>query len=91
MLTHQLSRICEAVELRNSASLMEPRSSIRDVMERVCTLDGAEKGSDLYLMAARIFQKQEKREMFVVMGKLHLQLKFLKDEIELLGKHYFIT
>uniref|UniRef100_A0A2N9FS97 Myb/SANT-like domain-containing protein n=1 Tax=Fagus sylvatica TaxID=28930 RepID=A0A2N9FS97_FAGSY len=75
MLTHQLSRICEAVELRNSASLMEPRSSIRDVMERVCTLDGAEKGSDLYLMAARIFQKREKREMFVVMGEPHLQLK----------------
>uniref|UniRef100_A0A2N9GD09 Myb/SANT-like domain-containing protein n=1 Tax=Fagus sylvatica TaxID=28930 RepID=A0A2N9GD09_FAGSY len=91
MLTHQLSRICEAVELRNSASLMEPRSSIRDVMERVCTLDGAEKGSDLYLMAARIFQKREKREMFVVMGEPHLQLKFLKDEAELLGRHYFTT
>ena len=47
MLTHQLSPICEAVELRNSASLMELSSSIRDVMERVCTLDGTEKGSDL--------------------------------------------
>uniref|UniRef100_A0A2N9E5N8 Uncharacterized protein n=1 Tax=Fagus sylvatica TaxID=28930 RepID=A0A2N9E5N8_FAGSY len=91
MLTHQLSRICEAVELRNSSSLMEPRSSIRDVMERVCTLDGAEKGSNLYLMAARIFQKREKREMFVVMGEPHLQLKFLKDEAELLGRHYFTT
>ena len=55
MLTHQLSRICDAVELRNSASSLEPGSSIRDVMERVCTLDGVEKGSNLYLMAARIF------------------------------------
>ena len=91
MLTHQLSRICEAVELRNSASLMEPRSSIHDVMERVCTLDGAEKGSNLYLMAARIFQKQEKREMFVVIGEPHLQFKFFKDEVELLGGHYFTT
>jgi hypothetical protein len=56
MLTHQLSRICD-VELRNSASSLEPGSSIRDVMERVCTLDGVEKGSNLYLMAALIFQK----------------------------------
>jgi hypothetical protein len=55
MLTHQLSCICEAVELRNSASLMELHSSIRDVMKSVCNLDGAEKGLDLYLMAARIF------------------------------------
>ena len=91
MLTHQLSRICEAVELRNSTSLMEPRRSIRDVMECVCTLDGVEKGSDLYLMAASIFQKREKREMFVVMGEPRLQLKFLKDEAELLGRHYFPT
>uniref|UniRef100_A0A2N9HEM5 Myb/SANT-like domain-containing protein n=1 Tax=Fagus sylvatica TaxID=28930 RepID=A0A2N9HEM5_FAGSY len=91
MLTHQLSRICEVVELRNSASLIEPRSNISDVMEHVCTLDGAEKGSDLYLMTARIFQKREKREMFVVMGEPHLQLKFLKDEAELLGRHYFTT
>jgi hypothetical protein len=66
---------------------MESRSSIYDVMERVCTLDGADKGSDLY----RIFQKREKKEMFVVMGKPHLQLKFLKDETELLGRHYFTT
>jgi hypothetical protein len=91
MLTHQLSRIYEAVELRNSASLMELRSSIRDVMKHVCTLDGTEKGSDLYLMVACIFHKREKREMFVVMGEPHLQLKFLKDEAELLGRHYFTT
>ena len=91
MLTHQLSRICEVVELRNSASLIEPRSNISDVIEHVCTLDGAEKGSDLYLLTARIFQKREKREMFVVIGEPHLQLKFLKDEAELLERHYFTT
>ena len=33
---------------------MEPSSTIRNVMERVCTLDGIEKGSELYLMAAHI-------------------------------------
>ena len=55
MLTHQLSRICDIVELMNSASSLELGSSIRDIMERVCTLDGVEKGSNLYLMAARIF------------------------------------
>ena len=56
-LTQQLSRICDVVELRNSVFSMEPSSTIRNVMERVCTLDGIEKGSELYLMAARIFQK----------------------------------
>ena len=89
MLTHQLSRMCDAVELRNSASSLKPRSSIRDVMERVCTLDGVEKGSNLYLMAVRIFQKREKRDMFVVMKEPHLQLMFLKNEAELLGRQYF--
>ena len=91
MLTHQLTRICAVVELRNSANFPELGSSIRNVMERVCTLDGVEKSSDLYLMVARIFQKGEKREIFVVMGEPHLQFKFLKDEVELLGRHYFTT
>ena len=43
LLTHQLSRTCDAVELRNSTNSLEPGSSIRDVMERVCILDGVEK------------------------------------------------
>uniref|UniRef100_A0A2N9IJD7 Myb/SANT-like domain-containing protein n=1 Tax=Fagus sylvatica TaxID=28930 RepID=A0A2N9IJD7_FAGSY len=77
--------------VRNSANLQESGSSIHNVMERVCTLDGVEKGSDLDLMVACIFQKGEKREIFVVMGEPHLQLKFLKDEAELLGRHYFTT
>ncbi|KAL4638818.1 hypothetical protein ACB092_03G174300 [Castanea dentata] len=73
-LTQQLSHICVVVELRNSAFSVEPSSTIRNVMEHVCTLDDIEKGSELYLMAARIFQKREKREMFVVMEEPHLQL-----------------
>ena len=57
-LTQQLiSHICVVVELRNSACLVEPSSTIHNVMECVCTLDGIEKGSELYLMAACIFQK----------------------------------
>ena len=60
-------------------------------MERVCTLDDIEKGSELYLMAARIFQKREKREMFVVMEEPYLQLQFLQEEARLLGGHYFGT
>ena len=73
-LTQQLSHICDVVELRNSAFSVKPSSTIRNVMEHVCTLDDIEKGSELYLMAARIFQKQKKREMFVVMEELYLQL-----------------
>ena len=90
-LTQQLSCIYDVVELRNSVFSMEPSSTIRNVMERVCTLDGIEKGSELYLMAARIFQKREKREMFVVMEEPYLQLQFLQEEARLLGGHYFGT
>ena len=42
---------------------MELSSTIRNVTERVCTVDGIEKGSKLYLMAAHIFQKQEERDV----------------------------
>ncbi|XP_030936119.1 uncharacterized protein LOC115961252 [Quercus lobata] len=52
-LAQQLSRICDVVELRNSSFSVEPSSTIRNVMERMCTLDGIEKGSELYLMATR--------------------------------------
>lgn len=90
-LIHLFSRIANAIELRNSTNFGIPGSSICDVMERVCTLDGVEKGSDLHLMATLIFQKREKREMFVVMKKPYLQLMFLKDEARLLGGHHFST
>ena len=90
-MTQQLSRICDVVELRNSAFSVEPSSTIRNVMDCVCTLDGIEKGSELYPMAARIFQKREKREMFVVMEEPYLQLQFLQEEARLLGGHYFGT
>ena len=90
-MTQHLSHICDVVELRNSACSVEPSSTIRNVMERVCISDGIKKGSELYLMAARIFQKQEKREMFVVMGEPHLQLQFLQEEASLSGGHYFGT
>ena len=53
-LTQQLSRICD-VELRNSAFSVEPSNTIRNVMERVCTFDGIEKGFEFYLIAAHIF------------------------------------
>ena len=68
----QLSHMCHIVESRNSVFLVELGSSICHVMERVYTLDGIEKGSEIYFMAMRIFQKQEQREMFVVMGEPHL-------------------
>jgi len=60
-------------------------------MERVCTLDGIEKSSELYFMVACIFKKREKREMFVVIKEPHLQLQFLEEEARLLGEHYFST
>ena len=70
---------------------MELGSTIHNVMERVCILDGIEKGFELYLMETHIFQKQGKREMFVVMGEPHLQLQFLQEEARLLGGRYFGT
>ena len=71
-MTQQLSRMCHIVESRNLVFLVELGSSICNFMERVYALVGIEKGSKLYFMAMRIFQKQEQREMFVVMGEPHL-------------------
>jgi hypothetical protein len=88
-LIHELSRISDVVELRRQPSSGNLGSSIRDVMECVCTLEGVEGGSDLYRIAARISQNRKKRDMFIVMEKLHLQLMFLKDEAELLGGRHF--
>jgi hypothetical protein len=91
-LIHELSRISDAVELRRQPNSRNLGSSIHDVMGRVCMLEGVEEGSDLYRIAARIFQNREKKDMFVVMKKPHLQLIFLKDESELLGwgRHFSI-
>jgi hypothetical protein len=88
-LIHKLSRISDAVELRRQHSSGNLGSNICDVMERVCTLEGIEMGSDLYRIAAHIFQNREKRDMSVAMEKPHLQLMFLKDEAELLGGCHF--
>ena len=71
-MTQQLSCMCHIVESRNSVFLVELGSSICNVMERVYTLDGIEKGSKLYFMAIHIFQKREQREMFVVIGEPQL-------------------
>ena len=60
-------------------------------MERVYTLDGIEKGSGFYLMAAHIFLEARERDMFVVMEEPYLQLQFLQEEARLLGGHYFGT
>jgi hypothetical protein len=84
-LIYELGCISDAVELKRSTSSGNSGSSIRDVMERVCTLDGVEEGSYLHRMAAHIFQNKEKRDMFVVMEKPYLQFMFLKDEATLLG------
>ncbi|XP_030963670.1 uncharacterized protein LOC115984809 [Quercus lobata] len=48
--TQQLSCMCHIVESRNSVFLVELGSSICNVMEHVYTLDGIEKGSELFFM-----------------------------------------
>ena len=68
---------------------MEASSTTRNIMERVCTLDVIEKGSELYLMITHIFQKQEKREMFVVMEEPYLQLQFLQEEARFVTRALF--
>ncbi|XP_075637295.1 uncharacterized protein LOC142609562 [Castanea sativa] len=77
-LDNHLSRLADACELRSLANLREQQSSIRIVMELVCTLPGVEKGSDLYFAASRIFLKKSYREMFVSLKKPDLQLRWLK-------------
>jgi hypothetical protein len=82
-LIHEFSPISDVVELKRPPS---SNSSIRNVMERVCTLEGVEEGSFLYRIATHIFHNEQKREMFVVIEKPHLQLIFLKGEAKLLRR-----
>ena len=77
-LDNHLSRLEDACELRSLANSREQQSSIRNVMELVCTLPGVEKGSDLYFAASHIFLKKSYREMFVILKKPDLQLRWLK-------------
>ncbi|KAL0016224.1 hypothetical protein SO802_003293 [Lithocarpus litseifolius] len=77
-LDNHLSRLEDACELRSSANSREQQSSIRNVMELACTLPGVEKGSDLYFAASHIFLKKSYREMFVILKKPDLQLRWLK-------------
>ena len=90
-MTQYLSCICDVGELRDSTCSIELSSTICNIMEHVCTLDGIEKSSELYFMVAHIFKKREKREMFVVMEEPHSQLLFLEKEAKLLEGHYFST
>jgi hypothetical protein len=89
-LINKLSRISNVVELK-VASLVNSGNSIRDVLKHVCTLDGVEEGFDFHHMAARIFQNKEKREVFAILKKPHLQLMFLKDELTSMDNRLFFT
>jgi hypothetical protein len=89
-LLNELSKISNAVELK-AISQANSSSSIREVLKRMCTLDGVEEGSDFHRMAARIFQNKEKREVFAVLEKPHLQLMFLKDEAKSIENRHFFT
>ncbi|XP_062174841.1 uncharacterized protein LOC133880008 isoform X3 [Alnus glutinosa] len=87
-LIHEFSPISDVVELKRPPSSRNSNSNIRNVMEHVCTLEGVEEGSFLYRIATHIFHNEEKREMFVVIEKPHLQLMFLKGEAELLTRRF---
>nr|XP_023916892.1 putative uncharacterized protein DDB_G0270496 [Quercus suber]XP_023916893.1 putative uncharacterized protein DDB_G0270496 [Quercus suber] len=77
-LDNHLSRLEDACELRSLANSREQQSSIRNVMELVCTLPGVEKASDLYFAASHIFLRKSYREMFVTLKEPDLQLRWLK-------------
>ena len=52
------------MELRSLAFSVEPSSTIHNVIERMCTLDGTEKGFELYLIGNTYFSKtKEKRDV----------------------------
>ncbi|XP_023916892.2 uncharacterized protein LOC112028437 [Quercus suber] len=77
-LDNHLSRLEDACELRSLANSRKQQSSIRNVMELVCTLPGVEKASDLYFAASHIFLRKSYREMFVTLKEPDLQLRWLK-------------
>jgi hypothetical protein len=89
-LLNELSKISNAIELK-ATSQANSSNSILDILKRVCTLDGIEEGSDFHCMTACIFKNKEKREVFALLEKPHLQLMFLKDEAKLIDNRHFFT
>ena len=89
-LINELSKISNVVEFK-AKSQANSSNSIRDVLKCMCTLDGVEEGFDFHHMAARIFQNKEKREVFAILKKPHLQLMFLKDELTSMDNRLFFT
>ncbi|KAK3226908.1 hypothetical protein Dsin_006770 [Dipteronia sinensis] len=79
-LSKQIDQLVEVVESRSTTTSMHRSlqgTSIVEVMEAVTTLLGAEKGSQLWWFATKLFCSQDKREMFSVITDLDLKLQFL--------------
>lgn len=79
-LAKQIDRLVEVVESMSTATSLHRSSqgtSIKEVMQVVSTLPGAETGSKLWWFATELFCSQEKREMFSVMTDPEIKLQFL--------------
>ena len=89
-LLNELSKISNIVELK-AISQANSSNSMHDILKCVSTLDGVEEDSDFHHMATCIFQNKEKRKVFAILEKPHLQLMFRKDEAKSIDNCHFFT
>ncbi|MED6178144.1 hypothetical protein PIB30_104832, partial [Stylosanthes scabra] len=78
-LSHQIDRLCEAVERRNS-NIDTCGASIKTAMEHLEAILDLDPMSEIYMFATRLFLNKDKREIFISITQSRVNLAWLISE-----------
>ncbi|KAG9445331.1 hypothetical protein H6P81_016671 [Aristolochia fimbriata] len=78
-LDRQLTRLCDAFELRSQMPLKEP-NSIKECIQILNEMADVPRGSDLYMFAVDIFLKKEYREVFIELSLPNIRVAWLRRQ-----------
>ncbi|MED6136837.1 hypothetical protein PIB30_059487 [Stylosanthes scabra] len=78
-LSHQIDRLCEAVEPRSSNN-DTCGASIKTAMEHLEAIPDLDPMSEIYMFATRLFLNKDKREIFVSITQSRVKLAWLISE-----------
>ncbi|MED6183061.1 hypothetical protein PIB30_034605 [Stylosanthes scabra] len=78
-LSHQIDRLCEAVE-RRSSNNDTCGASIKIAMEHLEAISDLDPMNEIYMFATRLFLNKDKREIFVSITQSRVKLAWLISE-----------
>ncbi|XLU60952.1 hypothetical protein S245_020161 [Arachis hypogaea] len=79
-LSHQIDRLCETVERRNSNKNDTLRPNITQAIEELDTIPDIDPLGQIYMFATRLFLDKDKRELFVALKHKEVKLAWLMNE-----------